>query len=84
MTNFVGIYFETIASHGVKRELQSYLFQHILLLPAGTAANLRSGDLLSYFTNDIHSVDGLTGASLINWIRLPVTYIAVLIIFNSN
>ena len=35
--------------------------------------------LLSYFTNDIHSVNGLTGASLINWVRLPLTYIAVLI-----
>ncbi len=79
VTNFVEIYFETIALQGVKQELQSYLFQHILLLPAGTAANLRSGELLSYFTNDIHSVYGLTGASLINWIRLPVTYIAVLI-----
>ena len=56
VTNFVGIYFETIALKGVKQELQSYLFQHILCLQAGTAANIRSGDLLSYFTNDIHSV----------------------------
>ena len=49
------------------------------MLPAGTTANLRSGDLISYFTNDIHSVDGLTGSSLVNLVRLPVTYIAVLI-----
>ena len=65
---------------GVKQELQSYLFQHILCLPAGTAANLRSGDLLSYFTNDIHSVDGLAGASLINWIRLPLRILLYLYI----
>lgn len=77
--NFLDIYFETLASHGLKRDLQNYLFQHILLLPAGTVANLRSGELLSYFTNDIHAVDGLTGSSLINLVRLPVTYIAVLV-----
>ena len=79
VNNYIYIYFDTIVSHGLKRELQNYLFQHILRLPVGTAANLRSGDLLSYFTNDIHSVDGLTGSNLINLIRLPVTYVAVLI-----
>ncbi|MCQ6277204.1 ABC transporter ATP-binding protein [Bacillus sp. V3B] len=79
VTNFFGIYVETIASHGLKWDLKDYLFQHILRLPAGTTASLRSGDLLSYFTNDIHSVDGLAGSSLMNIIRLPITYIAVLI-----
>ena len=79
VTNFAQLYFEKIALNGVKQQLQSHLFQHILCLQAGTAANIRSGDLLSYFTNDIHSVSGLAGASLINWIRLPVTYIAVLL-----
>ena len=79
MTNFAEIYFEKIATQGVKRELQSYLYQHILCLSAGKVANLRSGELLSYFTNDINSVYALTGASLINWIRLPFMYIAVLV-----
>ena len=79
VSNFLSIYFETVASHGLKRDLQDYLFQHILCLPAGTTADLRSGDLISYFTNDIHSVDGLTGSSLVNLVRLPVTFVAVLI-----
>jgi ATP-binding cassette subfamily B protein len=79
VTNFLGIYVETIASHGLKRDLKDYLFGHILRLSAGTVAHLRSGDLLSYFTNDIHSVDGLAGSSLVNIIRLPITYVAVLI-----
>ena len=79
MTNFIIFILRRLLHQGLKQELQNYLFQHILCLPAGMTANLRSGDLLSYFTNDIHSVNGLTGASLINWIRLPFTYIAVLI-----
>ncbi|MCM3573750.1 ABC transporter ATP-binding protein/permease [Mesobacillus subterraneus] len=85
ISNFCDIYFETIASNGLKRDLKEYLFKHILSLPAGVASNLRSGDLLSYFTNDIHSIDGVTGSSLINLIRLPLTYIAVLIyLFQIN
>ncbi|MFT9597383.1 ABC transporter ATP-binding protein [Mesobacillus sp.] len=85
ISNFCDIYFETIASNGLKKDLKEYLFKHILSLPAGVASNLRSGDLLSYFTNDIHSIDGVTGSSLINLIRLPLTYIAILIyLFQIN
>ncbi|WHX41439.1 ABC transporter ATP-binding protein [Mesobacillus sp. AQ2] len=85
ISNFCDIYFETIASNGLKKDLKEHLFKHILSLPAGVASNLRSGDLLSYFTNDIHSIDGVTGSSLINLIRLPLTYIAVLIyLFQIN
>ncbi|WP_338449820.1 ABC transporter ATP-binding protein [Niallia oryzisoli] len=79
VNNYIYIYFDTLVSNGLKRELQNYLFQHILRLPVGTVANLRSGNLLSYFTNDIHRVDGLSGSNLINLIRLPITYVAVLI-----
>lgn len=79
ISNYCDIYFETIASNGLKKDLKEYLFQHILRLHAGDASSLRSGDLLSYFSNDIHSVDGVTGSSLISLIRLPITYIAVLI-----
>lgn len=85
ISNFCDIYFETIASNGLKKDLKEHLFKHILSLPAGVASNLRSGELLSYFTNDIHSIDGVTGSSLINLIRLPITYIAVLIyLFQIN
>ncbi|WP_335429477.1 ABC transporter ATP-binding protein [Bacillus sp. JJ1609] len=85
ISNFCDIYFETIASNGLKKDLKEHLFKHILRLRAGDASNIRSGDLLSYFTNDIHSIDGVTGSSLISLIRLPVTYIAVLIyLFQIN
>lgn len=83
--NFCDIYFETIATNGVKNELKEHLFHHILRLPAEETARLRSGDLLSYFNNDIHAVDGVIGSSLINLIRLPLMYIAVLVyLFQIN
>ncbi|MDQ0242578.1 ABC-type multidrug transport system fused ATPase/permease subunit [Bacillus fengqiuensis] len=78
-TGFLDMYVETIATNGVKRDLKAHLFKHILLLPAKDASNLRSGELLSHFTNDIHSIDGIIGASLINLIRLPLIYITVFI-----
>jgi ATP-binding cassette, subfamily B, bacterial len=79
VSNYCDIYFETIASNGLKNQLKEYLFEHILRLPAGEASNMRSGDLISYFNNDIHSVDGVVGSSLISLIRLPLIFIAVFI-----
>ncbi|MFC3884795.1 ABC transporter ATP-binding protein [Bacillus songklensis] len=78
-SGFLDIYFESVATNGVKRDLKAHLFKHILLLRAKDASNLRSGELLSHFTNDIHSIDGIIGASLINLIRLPLIYISVFI-----
>jgi ATP-binding cassette, subfamily B, bacterial len=79
ITNYGDIYFETRAANGLKNDLKEYLYEHILRLPAGETSTIRSGDLISYFNNDIHGVDGLVGHSLIGLIRLPLVYIAVLI-----
>lgn len=68
---------ETVAINGIKKELKSYLFSHILRLPAQKIANLESGDLLSHFNNDIQSIDGVIGSNLIELIRFPMIYIAV-------
>ena len=76
---FFDTYFESIATNGVKRDLKEHLFKHILLLPAKNVADLRSGELLSHFTNDIHNINGVIGRSLINLIRLPLIYITVFI-----
>jgi ATP-binding cassette, subfamily B, bacterial len=79
LSNYCEIYFETIASNGLKNQLKEYLFEHILRLPAGEASNIRTGDLISYFNNDIHSVNGVVGSSLISLIRLPLVFMAVFI-----
>ncbi|MGG0185182.1 ABC transporter ATP-binding protein [Bacillus rhizoplanae] len=78
-SGFFDTYFESVATNGVKRDLKKQLFKHILLLPAKDVSNLRSGELLSHFTNDIHNINGVIGRSLINLIRLPLIYITVFI-----
>ena len=81
LLNIISTYFyiiyETVAINGIKKDLKSYFFSHILRLPASKLAKLESGDLLSHFNNDIHSIDGVIGSSLIELIRLPIIYIAV-------
>lgn len=77
VSTFCNIYFESISTNGVKRDLKDYLFKHIVRLPARNASNLRSGELASHFTNDINSITGVIGSSLIDLIRLPFIFIAV-------
>ncbi|PEJ58446.1 ABC transporter permease [Bacillus sp. AFS002410] len=85
ISTYFNIYLETISTSGVKRDFKSMLFRHVLRLPTKKISNLRTGDLISHFTNDVHSIDGVIGSSLINLIRLPFVYIAVFIfLFNIN
>lgn len=85
LSTFLSIYYSTVSSNGIKRDLKNHLFKHILRLPASKASHLRSGELLSHFSNDINSIDGVIGPSLINLIRLPIIFIAVLIyLININ
>lgn len=78
-------YFNMIATNGVKMDIKNHFFHHILRLPAGDASNMRSGELMSHFSNDIHGVDGVIGSNLISLIRLPIIYIVVfLYLVNIN
>ncbi|MCS0788025.1 ABC transporter ATP-binding protein/permease [Cytobacillus firmus] len=79
VTSFMDIYFETVATNGVKKDLKNHLFSHILRLPSSKVSNMRSGEVISHFTNDVHSLDGVIGYSLINLVRLPLIFIAVFI-----
>jgi ATP-binding cassette, subfamily B, bacterial len=84
-SGFVSIYYDTLATNAVKKDLKDKLLHHILRLPASSTSKVHSGELLSHFTNDIHSVDGVIGSSLINFIRLPFIYVAVFIyLFQIN
>ncbi len=83
LLNIISSYFyilnETVAINGIKKELKSYLFSHILRLPAGEFAKLQTGDLLSHFNNDIQSIDGVIGSTLIELVRFPLIYVAVFV-----
>ncbi|ULL16611.1 ABC transporter ATP-binding protein [Paenibacillus sp. H1-7] len=76
---FLNTFAETVATNGVKRDLEVRLYKHILLLATPSMTKYRSGDLISRFTNDIHSLDGVIGSSLIELVKLPIIYLAVFI-----
>lgn len=76
---FLDIYFETVATNGVKRDVKDYIFSHVLRLPVSRASRIRTGELITHFTNDIHNLDGVIGYSLLNLIRLPLIFIIVFI-----
>ncbi|MEH7380067.1 ABC transporter ATP-binding protein [Bacillus sp. JJ1533] len=78
-STFFSTYFETSATSPVKRDLKNDLFKQVLLLPTSKTSNHHSGELLSHFTNDVHNIDGLIGSSLIEFIRLPLLFIAAFI-----
>ncbi len=84
-SNFLNIMIETVTTNGLKRDLKNHLFHHLLRLPTAKVSSHRSGEIISHFTNDIHSVDGVIGSSLISLIRLPLIYISVFIyLMNIN
>ncbi|MDR6878670.1 ABC transporter ATP-binding protein [Bacillus sp. 3255] len=70
---------ETIATNAVKRDFSVHLFKHILLLSGKHLSAHHSGELMSHFANDIHSMNGVVGRSLLDLVRLPFIYLAVLI-----
>lgn len=78
-STYLNTLWETIATNAVKRDFSEHLFKHILQLPGKQVDRIHSGDLLAHFTNDIHNLDGIIGSSLINLIKLPFIYGAVLI-----
>lgn len=78
-STYLNTVLETLATNAVKRDFSIYLFKHVLLLPGKHLSNQHSGELMSHFSNDIHSINGIIGRSLIDLIRLPLIYLAVLI-----
>ncbi|OKL36580.1 ABC transporter ATP-binding protein [Domibacillus mangrovi] len=78
-SNFINIYLDTVAVNAVKKDLNLNLYEHILLLPGKSLSSLHSGELLSHFTNDIHSLDGVIGSGLMNLIRFPIISIAAFV-----
>lgn len=78
LSTFADTVLEEKATSGVIHSLKEYLLQHLLLLPVSTVSRYNTGELLSHFHHDIGSVGGVIGRSLINLVRLPIIYVAVL------
>lgn len=78
-STYLNTVLETVATNAVKRDFSVHLFKHILLLSGKHISSHHSGELMSHFSNDIHSINGVIGRSLIDLIRLPFIYLAVLI-----
>ncbi|WP_257148479.1 ABC transporter ATP-binding protein [Bacillus sp. AFS073361] len=72
-------YANLFATNGVKMDIKNHFFHHVLRLPASETSNIRSGELMSHFSNDIHGVDGVIGSNLISLVRLPIIYIVVFV-----
>lgn len=70
---------EFAATSGIKRELSEHLLKHIMLLPAGRTDALHSGELLTHFHQDIHSMGGMIGSRILDAIRLPLIFTAVVL-----
>ncbi|WP_456277321.1 ABC transporter ATP-binding protein [Bacillus sp. AK128] len=79
ITNYIDIYLETIAINGVKRDLNIDLYKKVLILSGKDTSEIHSGEMLSYFTNDLDYVDGLIGRGLLNLVRFPIISIAAFI-----
>ncbi len=77
LTIFFDTYIETFATASIKRELKEQLLKQLLLSPVHKIHTIHSGELISHFTNDINSIDGMIGRNLIYHIRLPLLLIAI-------
>jgi ATP-binding cassette subfamily B protein len=76
---YIGIHLQLLAETRLKKDLQEYLFRHILLLPAKHTNQSKSGELLTHFSQDIHGVEGMIGTSLVQLLRLPLIFIAAFV-----
>ncbi|WP_281884300.1 ABC transporter ATP-binding protein [Paenibacillus sp. YYML68] len=70
---------ELLASTRLKKQFQENLVSHLLRLPAAWTNRSRTGELMTLFSQDLHGIDGMIGKSLIQLIRLPLIFIAVMI-----
>jgi len=70
---------EFTATNGIKRELSERLLKHIMLLPTGRTHTLHSGELLTHFNQDIHSMGGMIGSRILDAVRLPLIFTAVVL-----
>ncbi len=76
---FVNTYLESYVTSKIKRDLKELVLKQIMLIPPDKLSKIRTGDLMTHFTNDINCIDGVIGSNLIYLIQLPLISIAVFI-----
>ena len=75
--SFFNTYLESYVTSTIKRDLKEQVLKHIMLLPTNKLTKIRSGELLTHFTNDINCIDGVIGSNLLYLIQLPLISLAV-------
>ncbi|TXC92425.1 ABC transporter ATP-binding protein [Metabacillus litoralis] len=78
-STFFKTFLESYITSNIRRKLKDHVLKQILLISPEKISKQRSGDLLTHFTNDISSIDGVIGSNLIYLIQLPLVSIAVFI-----
>ncbi|TYP69147.1 ABC transporter ATP-binding protein [Paenibacillus methanolicus] len=76
---YFGSHLELWASGKVIKDLREYLLRHLLLVSPEYTDRSRPGKLLTHFTQDLFGVEGMIGANLVQVIRLPIIFAAVLL-----
>ncbi|UPG64487.1 ABC transporter transmembrane domain-containing protein [Metabacillus endolithicus] len=79
IVTFFNTYLESYVTSKIKRDLKDYVLKQIMLLPTNKLSKIRTGELMTHFTNDINCIDGVIGSNLIYLIQLPLISIAVFV-----
>ncbi|KKI92977.1 ABC transporter permease [Bacillus sp. SA1-12] len=77
IVSYYNIYLESYVTSKIKKDLKEDVLKQIMLLPSQQLAKIRSGELLTHFTNDINCINGVIGSNLIYLIQLPLVSMAV-------
>jgi len=73
---YLNVYLESLATNQVKASIADDLFARIVRLPASYYDRHHTGDLVSRITQDVGSISGAIGGSLLNLIRQPLWALA--------
>lgn len=79
VVSYFNIYLESYITSNIKRDLKEHVLKRIMLLPTPKLSKIRSGDLLTHFTNDINCINGVIGSNLMYLIQLP--FISMVVFF---
>ncbi|MDX9800526.1 MAG: ABC transporter ATP-binding protein [Spirochaetia bacterium] len=72
------------SSRRIENELRENLFQHLLKLSSTYFNNMKTGDIMSRFTNDMHNIRMATGMALVAFVDgVFMTLVILIILFKQ-